>query len=412
MTTAYTTLNDGLSVATGQNGLLPWSQGAGHVNPNQATNPGLVYDAGKADYVAYQCKVNRAVVSPVTDCVLYGTLDETYNLNLASITVANVVGNATVRRKVTNVGGASATHTASASVPGFSTLMTPASLALAAGASASFTLKLSATTAPASTWQFGSLSWTDGSHVVRSPVQARRGKAIVAPAELNSDKLAGSKLLPVMTGFNGRMTAYKGGVKDATLGAGVTLVAGKLSSAGLKAACVAGADTAAVKVYNVAVPAGTIVARFALRQRNTSGTFDDNDLGLLAPDGSWTYSGNDGSDESVQLASPAPGAYKVCVGAYDSNNPSMTRQLSSWLVTPADVGGKFVVALPSKSVAGNNTTVGMSWSGLDLDQRYVGGVQFLDLSGVVQAMTVLRVETGAAAIPAAQSERAMAKLRG
>ena len=105
------------------------------------------------------------------------------------------------------------------------------------------------------------------------------------------------------------------------------------------------------------------------------------------------------------------GAYKVCVNAYGSSNPSMTHQLSSWIVTPADVGGRFVVALPSKSVAGSNTTVGMSWSGLDLDQRYVGGVQFLDLSGVVQAMTVLRVETGAAAIPAAQSERAMAKLR-
>ena len=304
-----------------------------------------------------------------------------------------------------------ATYTASASVPGFSTLVTPASLTLAAGASVSFTLKLSATSAPASTWQFGSLSWTNGSQVVRSPVQARIGKAIVAPAEMSSDKVSGSKLFPVMTGFTGRMTAYKGGVKDAPLGAGVTLVAGGLNSAGLKAACVAGADTAAVEVYNVAVSAGTIVARFALRQRDTSGADDDNDLGLLAPDGSWTYSGNDGSTESVQLASPAPGAYKVCVNAFGSNNPSMTHQLSSWVVMPADVGGKFVVALPSKSVAGNNTTVGMSWSGLDLDKRYVGGAQFLDLSGVVQATTVLRVETGAASIPAAQSERAKVKKR-
>ena len=87
-----------------------------------------------------------------------------------------------------------ATYTASASVPGFSTLVTPASLTLAAGASVSFTLKLSATSAPASTWQFGSLSWTNGSQVVRSPVQARIGKAIVAPAEMSSDKVSGSKL--------------------------------------------------------------------------------------------------------------------------------------------------------------------------------------------------------------------------
>jgi hypothetical protein len=107
MTTAYTTLNDGLAGA--QNGLLPWSQGAGHVDPNKATNPGLVYDAGKADYVAYQCKVNKAAVSPASDCTTFGTLDETYNLNLPSITVGSVQGNVTVRRKVTNVSGASAT---------------------------------------------------------------------------------------------------------------------------------------------------------------------------------------------------------------------------------------------------------------------------------------------------------------
>lgn len=254
-------------------------------------------------------------------------------------------GSSTVRRKVTNVGSTAATYTASAAVPGFSTQVTPASLTLAVGASASFTLKLTANTAPANTWQFGSLSWTDGSHVVRRPVQARIGKAIVAPAEMNSDKVSGSKLFPVMAGFPGRMSAYKGGVKE------------------------------------------------------------------VAPAGSWNYSGNDGSNESVQLASPAPGAYKVCVTAYASANPSMAHALSSWLVTPSDVGGKFVVALPSKSVAGTNTSVGMSWSGLELDKRYVGGAQFLDLSGVVQATTVLRVETGAASIPTAQSECANANKR-
>jgi hypothetical protein len=192
------------------------------------------------------------------------------------------------------------------------------------------------------------------------------------------------------------------------MGSEVSLVPGPLNSANLKAACAAGADTPSVKVYNVSIPAGTIVARFALRQADVGSPGDDNDMGILSPSGTWTYSGNDGSGESVQLSSPAAGNYKVCVVAY-GGLPVMTHKLSSWVVTPSDVGGKFVVAVPGKVVSGSNTTVGMSWSGLSDNQRYLGGAQFLDLNNAVQATTVLRVETGAAGIPAAESDRAIAK---
>jgi hypothetical protein len=407
MTTGYTTLNDGLAGAS--NGLLPWSQGAGHIAPNKATDPGLVYDAVKADFLSYQCKVNKAAVVPASDCTAANTLDETYNLNLPSITVATVQGSVTVRRNVTNVGSTSATYTSSATLPGFTTVVSPSTLTLAPGVTGSFTVKLTANGAPTQVWQFGSLSWTDGNHVVRSPVQARVGKPITSPAELTSDKISGSKLFPVLVGFSGRMTAIKGGLKEAALGDPVTLVPGALSSASLKAACVAGADLSNVKVYNVTVPADAIVVRASLRQQDTSGPIDDNDLGMLAPDGTWLYSGNDGSGEAVQMSSPAAGAYKVCVVAYGSNNPTMTHKLSSWVVTPTDVGGKFTVALPGKVVAGTNASIGMSWSGLESNKRYLGGAQFQDLSGAVQSTTVLRIETGAAAIPASDSDRAIPK---
>jgi hypothetical protein len=90
MTTTAPTLNDGLA---GQaNGLLPWAQGTGHVVPNRAIDPGLVYDNGRIDFIRYQCKVNRAAVSPASDCATYGILDETYNYNLPSITVGAVLG--------------------------------------------------------------------------------------------------------------------------------------------------------------------------------------------------------------------------------------------------------------------------------------------------------------------------------
>jgi hypothetical protein len=409
MTTAYATLDDGQPGAA--NGRLPWAQGAGHVDPNKATDPGLVYDLAKADYVAYQCKVNKAAVQPQSDCNVYGTLDDSFNLNLPSITVGAVQGSVTVRRKVTNVGGASATYTAAGAVPGFTTVVSPTSLTLAPGQSGSFTVKLTTNGAPDTVWQFGSMSWSDGSHAVRIPVQARTGKAIVAPAGVSGDKVSGSRLILVKTGFSGRMTAIKGGLKLPTLGDAVMRTATPLSSASLKTICTAGSDTAGVKVYNVAVPAGAVGARFALFQRD-SGVDDDHDLGVLSPDGSWGYSGNDGSNESVQLSSPAAGNYRVCVVAYGSSTPSaMVHKLSSWVVTPADVGGKLTVALPSKVVAGINTTVGISWSGLENDKSYLGGVQFQDLSGVVQATTLVNVDTGLATVPVAESDRSKAKLK-
>ena len=392
MTTGYTTLNDGQA---GQaNGLLPWAQGAGHVDPNKATDPGLVYDAGRADWVQYQCKVNRSAVS-ATDCATFGTLSETYNLNLPSITVSAVTGNVTVTRRVTNVGSASATYAATANVPGFTTLVTPASLTLAPGATASFTVRLTTTTATEGVWQFGSLVWSDGTHTVRSPVQAKVGKAITVIDSMTATTASGTRLLSVKTGFSGRMGVFKGGLKPVTLANAVTLSPAQTSSATLLAACRAGTDTASIKVHTFIVPADTVVARFSVRDQDTgSPGIDDFDLAVIKPDNSSVYSGNSASMESAQFAGPAAGIYKVCVTSYDTTagGPS-TYQLSSWVVTRTDTGGNFNVMVPSQVYAGGMATVGMVWSGLALNGRYVGAGQFTDLSGAVQATAVLRVET-------------------
>ena len=389
MTTAFTTLNDGQPGAA--NGLLPWAQGAGHIDPNKATDPGLVYDAGKLDYDAYQCKVNRSSVT-AADCAASGTLAETYNLNQPSITVGAVVGSVTVTRTVTNVGSTTATYSATAPVlTGFTAVVTPASFTLAPGAKQTFTVKLTAAGAVENVWSFGALTWTDGIHVVRSPVQMRTGKAIVAPAEMTGTTVSGSRLFTVKTGFAGRMTSIKGGLKDVTMSGPMSLSPGAESQATLKTVCAAGVDKANVKVVNVTIPAGTVVAKFALRDADVGTAGDDYDVMLLSSSGSSVYSGNDGSNESVQIASPAEGNYKVCVVLYGSSAERSTFKLSSWIVTPADVFGNFNVMLPSQVYAGGTATVGMGWSGLTPGNRYLGAAQFLDLNGVPQATTVLSV---------------------
>ncbi|XHS77038.1 S8 family peptidase [Burkholderiaceae bacterium UC74_6] len=394
MTTAYPTLDDGLPGA--QNGKLPWAQGAGHIDPNKAVDPGLVYDAGKVDYVRYQCLVNRASVPPA-DCTTYGTLDATYNLNLPSITVGSVAGAVTVIRSVTNVGSTAATYNATASVPGIAVTVTPSTLTLSPGETKSFTVKLTPNGANEGVWQFGALSWTDGTHTVRSPIQARAGTSISAPAMITGNTASGTRLFTVRTTFDGRMRSTKGGLKDVTMGAANSLVASAMEADALKAVCQAGVDTPNVKVYNFNVPFGTIVARFALRQEDVGNAADDHDLMLVTPDNKTAYySGNSTSNEAVQVSSPASGNYKVCVLAYGNamnGGAAMTHKLSSWIVRPSDTGGAFNVMLPSQVYNGGSASVGMTWSGLPAGHRYVGGVQFIDLANLVQATTVLRVET-------------------
>jgi hypothetical protein len=389
MTTAFDTLNNGLLGM--QNGKLPWSQGAGFISPNKAIDPGLVYDMGKADFVKYQCLTQKALVAAV-DCSTYGTLDQTYNLNLPSITLGAMTGPTTVRRSVTNVGSSSATYTSAASMTTMSVAVAPASLTLAPGATGNFTVTLTPTAAtPKFTWQYGSLTWSDGTHVVRSPMQANLGSAITAPGDLTANTVSGSRLFTISTGFSGHSNALKG-IKDVTMSAPRTLTANP--NIDIEAACRAGATLPSLAVYSMGVPAGTIVARFALRQADVSGATDDNDLTVIAPNGTATTSGSGTSHETVELLNPVAGTYKVCVESYAAASGVSTHSLSSWIVSPGDVAtGAFNVLMPSTVYAGGTATVGISWSGLVSGHRYVGGAQYLDAGNTPAAATALYIDT-------------------
>ncbi len=392
MTTASTTLNDGLSGL--QNGLLPWSQGAGHVAPNKASDPGLVYDASALDWIRYLCKVSRATVGDAT-CAdpAVGTLDETYNLNLPSITLGAVTGTITVVRRVTNVSGYPSTYTPVISAPeGFNVSVSPTVLTLAAGETKSFTVKVSGLSAPEMMWQYGSLTWSDGTHLVKSPLTLRVGKAILSPASIEASTLSGSRLITVNTNFAGRMTADKAGLVNVTLSDTASLTPEPMNSASLQSICMAGVDTSSVKIHRFTVPAGALAARFVLRQEDVSGVNDDNDMGLLWPSGTFSYSGNGGSEEQLQLLNPPAGEYRVCVLAYDGG-ATMSHKLSSWIVEPArPTTGKFTVMLPGQVYVGGTATVGLSWSGLQPGGRYLGAVAFKDLTGVRQATTLVQVQ--------------------
>lgn len=390
MTTAYPTLDDGYTGPYA--GQLPWGQGSGHIDPNRASNPGLIYDAGRNDWIKYQCRLNKALVSPATDCSTVGTLGETYELNLPSITAGAILKDAVIPRTVTNVGAAAATYTASATLEGFNVDVNPPTLTLAPGASGSFTVKLVPTTAQQGEWHYGELVWRDGVHQVRSPLQARVGPPVQVPlTDFTGTTTAGSQLFSVRTAFSGRLQTRVAGMKEVTVGPETELTPGSLDGSLLEALCRDDVSSPYHVSYSFEIPVGTVVARFELRASDVSDARDDNDLVVALPDRTTRYSGSPNSDEALQLLSPEPGTYKVCVGAYAGVAP-MRHRLSSWIVGPGD-GTSLKVLTPASVYAGGSATLGLSWSGLSSGKRYVGGVQYLDPTGHVAATNAIRVDT-------------------
>ena len=126
------------------------SQGAGHVRPNNAADPGLVFNHTFNDWLAFLCGTTTAV-GPATCSALQGlgfSLDPS-DVNVPSIAIGDLAGSQTVRRRVTNVGSSAATYTPTRSgMAGFNATIAPDTLTLDPGQTASFEVTFLRTTAP------------------------------------------------------------------------------------------------------------------------------------------------------------------------------------------------------------------------------------------------------------------------
>ncbi|MET0319219.1 MAG: S8 family peptidase [Duganella sp.] len=404
MTTATPTFKD--AQGGDLRGAAPFGQGAGHINMTGsmvhpadgkaynrggAADPGLVYDAGATDYKRYLC--GAGVASECGD----GTL-VSYNLNLPSISLGSVAGTVEVKRTVTNVGASEATYTGSITLPGYSAVLSPTSLKLAPGASASYTVRVTRTTAPNAEWQYGDVTWTDGAHVVRAPLTARNVRQLSAPEIVTSTRASSAMLLTVLPGFTGRLGTVAAGFKEVTIGPLETVGKAQIALGGdVVAASVAAcrANAPGTKLIPMTVPADTITAVFETFDRDTgSKGGDDIDMVVLNPnDGMAAYSLRTFANEQVVLNSPSPGTYRVCViGFAPANDVSTEFRLSSAIVTRGDTLGNLKVGA-GRVTAGTVATLTASWSGLPAGKRYFGGVQYLDPAGLIATSTALQVET-------------------
>lgn len=375
---ALMTTTTGLKRADGTADADRWGYGAGHMNPNAAADPVLVYDASPSDYGRFLCGLGLTPPAGIGSCSRLGSI-AAWNLNLPSLTAEKVLGSLTFNRRVTNVSNATKTFVASTSLPGgWVVTVTPATLTLPPGGIGSFDVTVNRGSAALGTWSFGTLSWSDGATQVRSPLSAR-AVGFSAPAEVSDVRTSGrgSKIFQVTAGHSGTMTVAATGLVPATVNTG-TVGAG------------------ATQCFDYTVPAGALVARFQLFNADTQGgSATDVDLNVFSGSGGTgsKVGASEGgtSDEVVTLAKPAAGTYSACVSGFNVPADGALYKLSSWVVGPAAGVQTLKASAPSMVYAGGPASIGLGWS-VTAGKRYLGNVQYFDNTGVQVGSTIVNVD--------------------
>ncbi|XP_071689145.1 subtilisin-like protease SBT1.4 [Rutidosis leptorrhynchoides] len=181
MTTARFLDNIGENITDLATGVqsTPFVHGSGHVDPNRALNPGLVYDAGVDDYVAFLCaigydskKIAIFAKDPV-DCSAV-SLTSPGGLNYPSFSVvfdSKSAGIVKYKRVVKNVGSdVNAVYKVSVSAPpGVDVVVSPMKL-IFSEAKKEIEYEITFSSIKGGAAAFGSIEWSDGSHNVRSPI--------------------------------------------------------------------------------------------------------------------------------------------------------------------------------------------------------------------------------------------------
>ncbi|KAL1208539.1 Subtilisin-like protease SBT5.4 [Cardamine amara subsp. amara] len=156
----------------------PFSYGSGHVQPNKAADPGLVYDLATEDYLDFLCAIgyNNTIMvqifaeDPNYKCPQGASL---LDFNYPSITVSNLTGSVTVTRKLKNVGPPATYNVRFREPLGVKVCVEPKQLRFSKTEEVKkfkMTLQPKSATASASGYVFGELTWTDARHDVRSPI--------------------------------------------------------------------------------------------------------------------------------------------------------------------------------------------------------------------------------------------------
>ncbi|MFF3286894.1 S8 family serine peptidase [Streptomyces sp. NPDC003023] len=389
MTTAAQTDSSGAPIQRNGRDATPFDYGSGHVVPASAFDPGLVYDTGADQWVRYVCAIGQQ--PPTTDgsdgCAGIDEADPS-DLNYPSIAVGDLPGSQTVTRTVTNV-GKRAVYRASVQAPqGFTATVSPGTLDLRSGESATYRVTLTRTDAPLDTYAFGSLVWSSVHHSVRSPI-AVKAVAAKVPATAAGTGTQGRTDVPVQVGYNGTLNSVVNGLAAS---APQTF---ELNAAGSQPfdrdRPTASDHTAA---YSFTVPAGTERFRFATFAADYADSTDVNlYLYRKGSDGTLTLSASSSGSSSegwVQIRSPKAGsAYVLYVDLASAPGSSAAVRVEKFVLDGSATGNATATPASAAVKTGDTVRVSLGWQGLAPGTRYLGTVSCDDGTNALGTITAV-----------------------
>ena len=379
MTTAKDTVD-----ANGDRVTDPFAQGAGQVNPSSFDYPGLVYQSGPPDWLAYLQGIGfDAGVEPI----------DASNLNLPSIQIGALTAPETITRTVTAV--REGTYTATPiKIPGIDAVVSPAEMTFnAAGEQQSYTVTFTRTDAPLDVYATGSLDWGFGNggsgdpgdffDVVHSPI-AIRPVTVVAPAEVAGAGTDGTVDVTVAPGGSEPVALSLSGLANGVHQNNAEDPFSPHTDAG---------TTGDQFTYEVEIQDGRL-ARFDLDALDDS---TDLDLFVLLLDGAggnpvagW-QSATGSADEHVDLDDPEAGFYQVIVDVFSGTTAF---DVNTFSVSSGEPSSGFTATPPAiQGPQGVPITYTLSWAGLVPNTPYLGVVDYGD-SAASTILTVAASEGG------------------
>jgi hypothetical protein len=375
MTSASLLDNKGNPITTDTGGPAgPFAYGSGQVTPNSAADPGLAYDSGPIDWLRFLCGSGQLVAGSTT-CRAVGSTDPS-DLNTPNIAIGDLAGAQTVTRTVTNVGTAKATYKVGVTAPaGMTVAVSPSKLTIEPGHKATYKVTFTRTTAAYGRYVTGALTWTDGTHSVRSQL-AIRPLGLKAPVELSGTGTSGQATVSVTPGFTGTLSTSVAGLAAGTERAATLKNPG---SAGFQTSAPAASDHTAK--YTVVVPAGTSLTRFATFDADVATGTDIDIFVYRAGTNSLVGSSAGGTaQEQVDLVSPAAGSYDVYVDLYALGAGTTQQAVSEfdWVLGSTSAGNLTVTPASQPAIGGKAASLTAAWSGLTAGTRYLGQLSYGD----------------------------------
>ena len=372
MTTASQLRSNGTAIAG-----TPFDRGAGQVTPNKAVDPGLVYDASFNDWLKFLCGTKE-----LAGCTPATTIDPS-DLNYPSIAVGALIATQTVTRTVKNVGAAAATYSSALSgLAGINVTVSPPSFTIPAGGSQTYTMSFTRSTATMNAFTTGAITWSDtAGHAVRSPV-AVKPVSVLNPVEVSSD---GSPITyPVTFGYTGVLGHEMRGMLASTI------TSGTVQDDPADDFVLGGPGTVS---FDMTIPSGTQVARFALFNDDMAGA---NDLDLYIYDAAGNLVGASTGETSNEMITFVGnfGAIplKVVVHGFNTaNGDPASFKLHTWMVRRVNAGNT-TVTRPSTVTNGQTANITLAFPGIVAPGRYLGQLALHDGAFFFPGPTIISVK--------------------